>query len=161
MTNDDKLPGNYRSIDKLIQEMRMNSERRVRFDGNLRRLVTTRTVEEDVNLKRDSKVVSHAVESVTKVSTVEATLLSRRIDVGETEHEGIRADSLFLENLIEKVDDGRVEDEELIEPQPPGPEDCCMSGCEVCVYEVYQSELEEYLRKKEQEKIKQFFKKSK
>jgi len=30
-------------------------------------------------------------------------------------------------------------------PKPPGPEDCCMSGCATCVYDIYAQESEEYL----------------
>ncbi|PLW21734.1 hypothetical protein PCANC_03253 [Puccinia coronata f. sp. avenae] len=30
-------------------------------------------------------------------------------------------------------------------PKPPGPEDCCMSGCAVCVYDIYAQESEAYL----------------
>lgn len=33
-----------------------------------------------------------------------------------------------------------------VRPQPPGPEDCCMSGCVNCVYVQYMDELEEYRR---------------
>ncbi|SCV69371.1 BQ2448_2391 [Microbotryum intermedium] len=29
-------------------------------------------------------------------------------------------------------------------PEPPGPEDCCQSGCAICVYDVYLSSIEEY-----------------
>ncbi|KAJ3544061.1 hypothetical protein NM688_g5783 [Phlebia brevispora] len=30
------------------------------------------------------------------------------------------------------------------EPQPPGPEECCMSGCAICVQDLYIEALEEY-----------------
>ncbi|KAI9623838.1 hypothetical protein H4Q26_017113 [Puccinia striiformis f. sp. tritici PST-130] len=30
-------------------------------------------------------------------------------------------------------------------PRPPGPEECCMSGCAICVYDIYAQESEEYL----------------
>ncbi|MEL4891777.1 oxidoreductase-like domain-containing protein [Xanthomonas protegens] len=29
-------------------------------------------------------------------------------------------------------------------PLPPGPSDCCDSGCPLCVYDLYHEELERY-----------------
>jgi hypothetical protein len=29
-------------------------------------------------------------------------------------------------------------------PRPPGPDDCCHSGCTWCVFDLYQEELERY-----------------
>ncbi|KAH9822455.1 oxidoreductase-like protein [Melampsora americana] len=34
-----------------------------------------------------------------------------------------------------------------LKPNPPGPEDCCMSGCTHCVYEIYLDELQSYQSK--------------
>lgn len=31
-----------------------------------------------------------------------------------------------------------------LKPPPPGAEDCCMSGCARCVYDLYKEDLEEY-----------------
>jgi aarF domain-containing kinase len=31
-----------------------------------------------------------------------------------------------------------------IKPSPPGAEDCCMSGCAVCVYDLYADDLRDY-----------------
>ncbi|KAF6265248.1 hypothetical protein COO60DRAFT_1479589 [Scenedesmus sp. NREL 46B-D3] len=36
-------------------------------------------------------------------------------------------------------------------PQEPGPEDCCQSGCEHCVWEVYNQELKHYLQYTQQQ----------
>jgi hypothetical protein len=38
----------------------------------------------------------------------------------------------------------RTDDELRGKPREPGSEDCCMSGCQVCVWDVYNKELEEY-----------------
>ncbi|KIM42487.1 hypothetical protein M413DRAFT_70672 [Hebeloma cylindrosporum] len=32
------------------------------------------------------------------------------------------------------------------EPKPPGDSDCCMSGCAVCVYDLYEESIEHYKR---------------
>ncbi|MDD3764440.1 MAG: oxidoreductase-like domain-containing protein [Nevskiales bacterium] len=29
-------------------------------------------------------------------------------------------------------------------PEPPNPDDCCMSGCSPCVYDTYDQELERW-----------------
>ncbi|KAF9320291.1 hypothetical protein BG003_006681 [Podila horticola] len=31
-----------------------------------------------------------------------------------------------------------------VKPTPPGAEDCCMSGCAVCVYDIYEDDRQEY-----------------
>jgi len=37
-------------------------------------------------------------------------------------------------------------DEDMQEPQKPGPGECCGSGCAVCVWDIYREELEDYLK---------------
>jgi hypothetical protein len=34
-------------------------------------------------------------------------------------------------------------------PEKPAPEECCGSGCDPCVFEVYEQQLEDYRRKLE------------
>ena len=34
-------------------------------------------------------------------------------------------------------------------PQEPGSEDCCMSGCAICVWDIYNDELQDYNSKHE------------
>ncbi|KAG0046499.1 hypothetical protein BGZ83_008334 [Gryganskiella cystojenkinii] len=34
-----------------------------------------------------------------------------------------------------------------IKPSPPGAEDCCMSGCAHCIYDIYEEDRQEYKRK--------------
>ncbi|KAF9110764.1 hypothetical protein BGX27_005908 [Mortierella sp. AM989] len=34
-----------------------------------------------------------------------------------------------------------------VKPTPPGSEDCCMSGCAHCVYDIYEEDRQEYKRK--------------
>ncbi|GJJ72179.1 hypothetical protein EMPS_04536 [Entomortierella parvispora] len=34
-----------------------------------------------------------------------------------------------------------------IKPTPPGAEDCCMSGCAHCIYDIYEDDRQEYKRK--------------
>ncbi|WP_229210600.1 oxidoreductase-like domain-containing protein [Duganella sp. CF517] len=38
----------------------------------------------------------------------------------------------------------KEDDPEPAAPQPPGPRDCCHSGCTWCVDDLYQDELEKY-----------------
>ncbi|WP_395402316.1 oxidoreductase-like domain-containing protein [Pseudoduganella sp. UC29_106] len=35
-------------------------------------------------------------------------------------------------------------DPKPVAPTPPGPDDCCHSGCTWCVLDLYQEELEKY-----------------
>jgi hypothetical protein len=35
-------------------------------------------------------------------------------------------------------------DPQPVAPTPPGPDDCCHSGCTWCVLDLYQEELEKY-----------------
>lgn len=35
-----------------------------------------------------------------------------------------------------------------LKPESPGPEDCCMSGCAVCVYDLYKEDLEDWAGKR-------------
>ncbi|KAL3160127.1 hypothetical protein ABBQ32_010901 [Trebouxia sp. C0010 RCD-2024] len=45
----------------------------------------------------------------------------------------------------ELVDPAKPIDGPLLEePQEPGPEDCCQSGCSLCVWDMYRDNLHEY-----------------
>jgi hypothetical protein len=51
----------------------------------------------------------------------------------------IRPKSPNIEPKVEKV---KQSDHGI--PQEPGSEDCCMSGCAICVWDIYSDELENY-----------------
>jgi hypothetical protein len=63
---------------------------------------------------------------------------------GKSPTEGMKS-QLGKERIPAKIPfDQRTDDELRGKPREPGSEDCCMSGCQVCVWDVYNKELEEY-----------------
>ncbi|SCZ97561.1 BZ3500_MvSof-1268-A1-R1_Chr4-3g07249 [Microbotryum saponariae] len=68
--------------------------------------------------------------------------------------ERIKPDQLILPVLREGFDSGNKRKNQKdrtflgvripTKPEPPGPEDCCQSGCAICVYDSYLSSIEEY-----------------
>ncbi|KAA1082677.1 hypothetical protein PGT21_010148 [Puccinia graminis f. sp. tritici] len=66
--------------------------------------------------------------------------------IGSSPPTSLAQDVLHIRsNQIDKRKDIKTSPEIIGPPKPPGPEDCCMSGCATCVYDIYAQETEEYV----------------
>ncbi|RKP00675.1 hypothetical protein CXG81DRAFT_19401 [Caulochytrium protostelioides] len=56
-----------------------------------------------------------------------------------------------LERELQSALESQAPDPTLMPPEPPT--NCCMSGCAHCVWDIYQDEMDEYLKQREQRQL--------